>query len=66
VSNWISVDESLPPWGYCLTYRPSAPIGNKIATLQYVPHINSFSGAYKVTHWQPLPEPPDIPVKIPV
>lgn len=62
-SEWISVDERLPTWGYVIAYRPDAPRDNKIATIQYVPHYspnNGFCGNFKATHWMPLPEPPKV------
>ncbi|MFG0401829.1 DUF551 domain-containing protein [Pseudomonas sp. zjy_11] len=58
MSGWIKCSERLPVSGYVLTYRPSAPHDNKVATLQYESHRERFGGQYQVTHWQPLPSPP--------
>ena len=57
MGEWISAEDRLPPWGYCLTYRPDAPSDNQIATVQYNPHYKGFSGGFLVTHWMPLPDP---------
>ena len=57
---WIPISERLPPWGYCLAFRPAAASDNKIATTQYNPHVNRFSGQYPATHWMPLPAPPEV------
>ncbi|MNP13816.1 hypothetical protein D3C76_1061120 [compost metagenome] len=58
MSGWIKCSDRLPVSGYVLTYRPQAPSGNKVATINYDYHQERFGGQYPVTHWQPLPSPP--------
>jgi len=55
---WISVEDELPRWGYVIAFRPDAPKGNEVATVQYNPHHLGFYGNFEVTHWMPLPKPP--------
>lgn len=59
MSQWIKCSERLPVSGYVLTYRPCAPNGNKIATINYDYQQARFGGQYHVTHWMPLPAPPE-------
>ncbi len=57
MSNWISVDDRLPEHlESALCYRPDA--GFETRRVQLYKERSGFDGIYKVTHWQPLPEPP--------
>jgi len=49
----------MPVCGYVITFRPSAPKGNEIATINYDYIQERFGGQYPVTHWMPLPSPPE-------
>ena len=56
---WINVKEKLPLIGYVIAYRPSAPKGNEVSTINYDYYQKRFCGQYPVTHWMPLPISPE-------
>lgn len=58
MSEWIKCSVRMPVCGYVITFRPSAPKGNEIATINYDYIQERFGGQYPVTHWMPLPSPP--------
>lgn len=54
--NWISVFDMRPAGGSrALCFRPDASI-DQIAIRMY--YKGEFSGIAEVTHWMPLPQPP--------
>jgi hypothetical protein len=68
---WISVEDALPEKeGYYLTYRPEHTPEDRIVALYFFATEGTWEGTYfvasglncptlKVTHWMPLPAPPD-------
>ena len=55
---WISVKDRLPEHlESCLCYRPDATFDRR--RVQLFKH-DKFDGVYPVTHWMPLPEPPEL------
>ena len=53
-SDWVSVDEELPEYGaWVLVCNTHGDIGI----------TERRSWTYDITHWQPLPDPPDIGTK---
>ncbi len=61
MSDWIRVDDRLPVGmnGNYTTYRPNAPIEASVTSTWYDSWHNGWSGKYRVTHWMPLPPPPE-------
>jgi hypothetical protein len=61
---WIPVREGLPETdGGVLIALPYPIIGRPCTTGQYVHHTwycDDFGGEAEVTHWMPLPEPPEV------
>ena len=56
--NWINVKDKMPLGGFVLAYRPADKL-NPIATIKYDVVMERWGGKNKVTHWMPLPEPPE-------
>ena len=55
---WISVKEKMPEKGQrVITYDISFPDGGIIVEEYY--GFEEWSTSYEVTHWMPLPDPPE-------
>lgn len=59
---WISVEDRLPE-GKCLVYLEEELLNIRIHSANFHPNITMIGGNFefdapKVTHWQPLPQPP--------
>jgi len=62
---WVKCSERMPPHGFCICYNTDI---SDVAEHFYNPRDNSFTftnytgenvvSADRITHWQPLPEPP--------
>lgn len=62
MSEWISVEDRLPE-GQCLVWLEKKASFNQMHTAYYGGNVTIIAGHFgfdmpKVTHWQPLPEPP--------
>jgi len=56
MTDWISVDDRLPPFGKAiLTYDPTT--GRHIHLVYWPPRKGIWE---TVTHWMPLPDPPEV------
>lgn len=66
MADWIKCSERMPPHGWCICYNTGIC---EVAEHFYNPHDNTFTytnyegenivSADEITHWQPLPEPPN-------
>jgi hypothetical protein len=65
VSEWIDVEDRLPTkGGEYLCFQPEASaMGKSVEArrqiLMWRPYVKKWVSSFPVTHWQPLPEPPD-------
>ena len=66
-SKWIRVEDRLPekndlagPYGSVLIYGSIQGDNDYNVTMYCSSSIGGFIGGYKVTHWMPLPDPPEV------
>lgn len=61
-NGWISVEDRLPRYGERVLVINEAVKGGynmyNVGVTVREPHLNFTFWGHKVTHWQPLPEPP--------
>jgi len=63
-TNWTSIEERLPDDALCLVYAPSADPDKPLINTAWYDKTYGWSLLPKVwcdaiTHWMPLPEPPE-------
>lgn len=58
MSDWISVDDRLPKTTERVIIHRN--IGNDETKIELIVWFNGDELDLKITHWQPLPEPPEI------
>ncbi len=61
MNKWISIKDRLPVWGAkCLVaYKNDVVHDYEVAEITYGDPFRDGFGIRGVTHWMPLPEPPD-------
>lgn len=61
---WISINDR-PPEGECLVFLEKNMLGMRIHTANFEKNVQLIGGRFefdapKITHWMPLPVPPNI------
>ena len=59
MSEWISVKDRLPEPNTAVLVCRDGYYGSEVAVAVYKDEYLKFITGYNVTHWMPLPEPPE-------